>query len=467
MSEPRRIAVIDFGKTNAKLVVFDLQTQQEIEHVSTSNTVLNSGPYPHYNIEALWDFIMHSLHIFSGKHKIDAVSITTHGASAALLDANGNLALPVLDYEHDGPQSTAAGYDAVRPSFAETGSPRLPNGLNLGAQIFWQQNTSPKTFAKVRWIVTYPQYWAHKLCGMLANEVTSLGCHTDLWAFAKADYSTLVDTMGWRSLMPSLRGANERLGTLHLELAKQTGLQPQTPIYCGIHDSNASLFPHLLGQQAPFSVVSSGTWVICMAIGGKPALLDAARDTLMNVNAFGQPVPSSRFMGGREFQLLASQFGKAPTAADAEVVLSRATMLLPSVVKGCGPFPDHSMRWVYAAAFTPEQKQVCASYYLAMMTATCMNLIGAQGDIIVEGPLAENNFYLQMLSIATSRAIKLSRSGGTGTTLGAAFLASSRPPVGVYRNVTSVADGKAAIYAATWFKKVDSELRTFGVRSFP
>ena len=55
----------------------------------------------------------------------------------------GNLALPVLDYEHDGPESWRADYDAVRPPFAETGTPRLPVGLNLGAQLFWQQRRFP------------------------------------------------------------------------------------------------------------------------------------------------------------------------------------------------------------------------------------------------------------------------------------------------------------------------------------
>ena len=74
--------------------------------------------------------------------------MTTHGATCALLDAHGDLALPVLDYEHDGPDTLAAEYDAVRPPFAETGSPRLPAGLNLGAQIFWQQRRFPDAFAR-------------------------------------------------------------------------------------------------------------------------------------------------------------------------------------------------------------------------------------------------------------------------------------------------------------------------------
>jgi hypothetical protein len=32
--------------------------------------------------------------------------------------------------------------------------------------------------------------------------------------------------------------------------------------------------------------------------------LDPARDVLVNVNALGQPVPSARFMGGREYELI-------------------------------------------------------------------------------------------------------------------------------------------------------------------
>ena len=47
----RRIAVLDIGKTNAKVVVLDAQTGEEIAVVRTSNTTLKTGPYPHYDIE--------------------------------------------------------------------------------------------------------------------------------------------------------------------------------------------------------------------------------------------------------------------------------------------------------------------------------------------------------------------------------------------------------------------------------
>ena len=455
MADARFIAVIDIGKTNAKLALFDLEEQREVTRFTTANEVVKSGVYPHFNIEHLWAFIIDGLRALAGKHAVDAISITTHGACAVLLDEAGKLALPVLDYEYTGPDKTASAYDALRPDFSQTGAPRLPVGLNLGAQIYWQAKTFPKEFAQLRWIVTYAQYWAYRLSGVLANEVTSLGCHTDLWNYNAKDYSILVDEMGWRKFMPPLRRADECLGPVLADVAKITGLKSNTPIYCGIHDSNASLYPHLAAQKQPFAVVSTGTWVICMAVGGAVVALDPARDTLMNVNALGQPVPSARFMGGREYQILSTEFGDTPVEADAEHILTRQAMLLPSVVGACGPFPNHKMKWLNADGLTAAQKQIAASYYLAMMTASCLNLIKAQGDIIVEGPLAENNFYLQMLSAATGRAIKLSRDIGTGTTLGAAHLASSRTIAGVYRNFTSAADGKGEIYATAWFKEVD------------
>lgn len=68
--------------------------------------------------------------------------------------------MPVLDYEFDGPDSLADLYDQIRPDFAETFSPRLPLGLNLGAQLFWQARTFPAAFSRADRLVTDPQYWA-------------------------------------------------------------------------------------------------------------------------------------------------------------------------------------------------------------------------------------------------------------------------------------------------------------------
>ena len=195
-------------------------------------------------------------------------------------------------------------------------------------------------------ILTYPQYWAFRLSGVRANEATSLGCHTDLWNFRARDFSSLVDRMGWRELMAPVRRADESLGPILPEIAVATGLAADTPVLCGIHDSNASLLPHLIGRATPFSVVSTGTWVISMAIGDADIELDPARDTLVNVNAFGEPVPSARFMGGREFETLLGDRPAQPSDADVEAVLAEQILLTPSVQQGSGPFAGRQAEWV-------------------------------------------------------------------------------------------------------------------------
>lgn len=421
------VAVIDIGKTNAKVALVDLATLSEIALRRVANAPVRQAPYPHHDVEALWTFILDSLANLNRERRIDAISIATHGATGVLVDAAGELALPVLDYEFDGPDQLAADYDAVRPPFAETGTPRLPIGLNLGAQFFWLQKRFPADFARAAAMLMYPQYWALRLTGIAANEVTSLGCHTDLWNPWTSDYSSLVDRMGWRRLMAPVRPAKDRLGPTLPAIAQRTGLDPQTPVFCGLHDSNASLLPHLLSDAPPFSVVSTGTWVVSMAVGGKTTDLDPARDTLVNVNALGDAVPSARFMGGREFSLLTDGQPQEWIDDDVDAVLARQVQLLPSTQQGSGPFPHRAAQWVNAETLSSGQRFAAVSFYLALMTATCLELIGGDGPTTVEGPFAKNPLFIRMLAAATGRPVVASETS-TGTSIGAALLASDGAP---------------------------------------
>jgi sugar (pentulose or hexulose) kinase len=452
-----RIAVLDIGKTNAKVVVIDAKTGKEIVAVRTPNQVTTSGIYPHYDIERLWAFAVKALKTFAADPGFDAISITTHGASAVLLDAAGNLAMPALDYEHHYPDVISGAYDRLRPSFDETFSPRLSGGLNLGAQFHYQKSTFPELFANVTAIVTYPQYWAWRLSGVAANEVTSLGCHTDLWNPRTGDYSALVDTLDLRDLMAPLRSAFEALGPVLLEIANEIGLPSGAPVYCGIHDSNASLLPHLIGREPPFSVVSTGTWVINFAVGGDLDHLDPAKDVLANVDAYGRAVPSSRFMGGREFEILQRQIGSVEPG-DVRAVLSevieKGTMLLPNVASGSGPFPDNEMRWIAAESASPAELMAASSLYLALMTEACLDLIGASGPILVEGPFALNDIYTGVLASLTSSDV-IAFPGSTGTSLGAALLTGIEPAVHVAQNAPPRLPDLTA-YRSAWHRALDT-----------
>jgi len=421
------VVVFDIGKTNIKLIAFNATDGAEIWNRSCPNAPRLDGFYPHADVEAIEAFLLDSLADVGCARDgmIDAIVVTTHSNSGALL-AGELLALPVLDYEYDGLKETAEAYAELRPPFSETMSPRLPAGQNLGAQLFWQKYRFPEQFETASTFVTYPQYWAFKLCGVAATEVTSLGCHTDLWMPMHGKYSSLVASAGWGELMAPIRRADDILGRMRPNLTRRLGLRAPPSIFCGIQDSNASLLPYL-SAQTPRSVVSSGTWAIFFAIGGSLARLDETQDTLANVNVFGKPVPSARFMGGREFDILTS--GALTSASPDEImrVLDNRLMVLPSFAPGSGPFPNMQGYWsVLPETLTPGERQVIASLYLALMSNVCLDLLGASGETTIDGPFARNALFYDALATLTGRP--LSTTYGA-TAAGAARLMLPRLPV--------------------------------------
>ncbi len=160
-------------------------------------------------------------------------------------------------------------------------SPHLSRGLNLGRQIFYFERRFPAEFAagdcipdlsailrlaprRRRWRSESPRSERTPISG----------------ARMMAMLSSMVDKLGWRRLFPPMRKAWDTLGTLRARSGR--GDRPcrlDVRVICGAHDSNASLVPHLVSRREPFTVISTGTWVIIMAIGGK-GQLDPKADML-------------------------------------------------------------------------------------------------------------------------------------------------------------------------------------------
>jgi len=403
----RHVVVIDLGKTNSKVALVDTSTGEEVDVIKQATASNVESLYLCLDHEGIEAFVIDSLRTLSKSYSIDAITVTTHGATAALLDASGALALPVVDYEFSDIDNLRAEYNKLRPPFCDTGSPALPGGVNVGAQLYWQQANFAQQFANAR------------------NDITSIACHTDLYEPYQKRYSTLVNQQGWQQLMPPIKYPGTLCGPLCSSMAKKTTLPKTTQVYTGVHDSNASLVPHLIAQSAPFSVVSTGTWFVAMAIGGTATQLDETRDTLINVNARGEPVPSAKFMGGRESELLACNETVSEQAMAHFLSKEIATtMLMPSVVTGTGPYPNAKQCWIDSGSDVSDVDRACATtLYLALMTQECLIQIGANGPTFVEGPLAHEHDFIEMLAAVTERPVKLGPSS-TGTSVGAAMLIS-------------------------------------------
>ena len=250
----------------------------------------------------------------------------------------------------------------------------------------------------------------------------------------------------------------DTVGTLKPEIAARTGIAPDCRVVAGIHDSNASLLPHLLSRPQPFAVLSTGTWLIELAPGGPLDSLDPTRDCLANVDAFGRPVPSSRFMAGREFEILAGE-GAEPAAADVARVVGEAIMALPTFTPGIGPYGLSKGRWTRDPhSLSAEERTAAASLYCALVATTCLELTGAAGPVIVEGPFSRNRLFLGALAQLIARPV-IPRPDATGTTEGAALLAlgpNARPSVGVDAAAPPLCVDVSA-YARTWRERAGHE----------
>ncbi|MES3021435.1 MAG: FGGY family carbohydrate kinase [Pseudomonadota bacterium] len=414
MSERDATLVLDIGKTNVKLTLIDADGATLAEQ-RCPNTIINAGAYPQHDTERIWDWMLGTFAAFARIARVGAIVPVTHGATAALVDEHG-LVLPVLDYESKLPESSGQRYGAVRPPFAQTFSPDLPAGLNLGRQLFWLAAEFPDDFARTRHILMYPQYWAWRLSGVAASEVTSLGCHTDLWEPEAQAYSSLVGQMGWTALFPPVKAAGAVLGPLLPELAERTGLPADCKILCGIHDSNASLLRYLGGDVG--TVLSSGTWLIAASFGTALDALDEQSDMLANTNALGQPVACMRFMGGREFSVLAGAEPQLCTVAQLAKLIDDGSLALPCFSESGGPFCGRTGALTGIAPASDQEWYALATLYCVLMSDYCLDALKATGAIAVEGSFTGNPYFAPLLAALRPGQQVLVSDDASGTTCG-------------------------------------------------
>jgi L-fuculokinase len=413
-------AVLDIGKSNLKLTLIDAGGTVLGEH-RRPNRMLTDGPYPHHDVEGIWTWMLAALKAMSALARIGAIVPVTHGATAALVDDAG-LVLPVLDYESPLPQALNEAYRRVRPAFADSGSPDLPAGLNLGRQLFWQARSYPAQFARARHILTYPQYWAWRLSGVAASEVTSLGCHTDLWQPLQGLPSSLVERMDWARYFPPLQAAWTALGTLRAELAAATGLPADCKVICGIHDSNASLLRYLdmptQDGARQCTVLSTGTWVIAAVLGRTVDGLSESLDMLANVSAVGNPVACMRFMGGREFAALAGADAEACGTGEFADLIRQGTFAMPSFADAGGPFVGHAGEVLGPPPRNARERYALATMYCALLTDYCLDALKSEWSIVIEGSFAGNPHFAGLLAGLRMRQNVVVSDDESGTTCG-------------------------------------------------
>lgn len=399
--------VVDTGKTLSKVSLWSRDATMLDRRTRPNNHITVDG-IARLDVDGIGAFLLDALADMPVQD-VEYIVPVSHGAGAVAV-RDGTIAVPPLDYEHPLPLDLLAKYRDLRAPFAETGSPALPDGLNLGAQLFWLENLHPGRMVGST-LMPLPQYWAWFLSDEARTEVTSLGCHSDLWNPAQAQFSSLARNMGWDERFAPLARANEVVGTIATRVSETTGLRPHVKVLCGLHDSNAALmaargFREIADNEA--AVLSTGTWFIAMRLAHgtmDPANLPEGRDCLVNVDPFGQPVPSARFMGGREIETLIEidtrrvdiKPDQPRLLAAVGAVLENGSMVLPTLSPGNGPFPDHPGGWV-ARPDNWYERRTAACLYAALVTDVSLDLIGSRDRLLVEGRFAEAEVIVRALA---------------------------------------------------------------------
>ena len=423
-TEPTPIAVLDIGKTNLKLLVAS-DDGWPLETLSIPNTANASDPYLSHDLAGLETWFLDALAKVSQRHAIGAVIATAHGCGAVLVDGDRPV-LPMMDYDAVSPPAIDEAYRRIAPAYREVFCGIGAGAMRLAKQLLWQECAFPAEFARAKTYLTTAQFFALRLGGRAASEISQLAAQGHIWDLVRHEPSSVMRERGWAHLLPQRAPAGAVLGTVSAAVAKRTGLARSTEILCGVHDSNANLFRYKAAGMADASILSTGTWMIGFQRDLEPDKLDANGAMVLNIDVDGENVPSTLTMTGREYDLIR----KEKSAADAAVLatlpklVARRTLALPSFVGDDGLFPGaaHRGRIIGPAPETPAEWQGLAVLYAAFSANRCLDALGSSKRIIIDGGFAANlPFARALAALRPSQEISVSQSRD-GTALGAALL---------------------------------------------
>ena len=406
--------VLDIGKTNVKLyllnnnnsVVRIFKTKQKIKFYKKKIKLLDANQ--------LVDWLLKKLKIISKNYSLNKFVCTAHGCSMGFIDEKDTEIIAVTDYEYQFDKFVNE-YKKILPSFNKTYTPVLEGGLNLGQQIYFLGKQFPEVLKKTKFILTYPQYIAWKLSNIFSSEISYIGCHTHFWNHSSNKYSSITKKLEIQKKLPPMKKAWEILGKIKIN---NTFLK----ILNGIHDSNASYLYFKNSNFKNFTLISSGTWYIIFNQKTKLKKLQTNLDMLCNIDVYGNTVPTMRFMGGREFEVLIQKL-KINSISKPSITenLMKKYVIYPSFASA-GPFKKSSQSLNLIKKLRDSEKYGLVCVYISFVLHFCLNALNSSDDILLDGPITKNNTIIKILSNLRSKQKIYINLKEMGTGLGASSL---------------------------------------------
>lgn len=381
--------LFDSGKTNTKLILFD-NKGSILDSISISTPYVSLGDYSHLDSDYIKSWLLDCFEYFSSNisgSQISSLIPITHGACAAVLSKK-NLLLPIMDYESNIFEKINCEYDEFVKKLNKAISPKLPLGLNLGRQLYWQSKKYWEIWPSVTDVLTYPQYISWLLTGHKYSEISSISCHTDLWDPFKMTFSSLSVSLNFDKIFPRFNDAFSISGKISSLPFKNKHIKKSCQVYVGGHDSSVAFYGYLgLLRKRKFAIVSSGTWIVVMTNHfnkNKINLLES--QNLISNGVDKNLIYSTRFMPRNKANCL-----QIIDTCDHELDLKDFIFIFNN-------------KFFFIERYKNSLKSMnnfiaCQSIHLSLLTLQSLLNIDYFGDIVVEGSYVKDLNYLKALSL--------------------------------------------------------------------
>lgn len=419
------IAIFDVGKTNKKLFLFDEHYHIVYEKKIQFTETVDEDGYPCENVEALTAWCRDTVKELMALEQFDikAFNFSAYGASFVHIDEDGKPVAPLYNYLKLFPENLKQKfyntYGGEIPFSMITASPVLGN-LNSGMQLYWLKNNRPKVFEKINYSLHLPQYLSYLITGQPYSDITSIGCHTNLWNFPKHSYHEWVLREGIADkLAPIYSSAN-------VVEAKAFGKNFKTGI--GLHDSSSALIPFLACFTEPFILISTGTWCITLNPFNHIPLTEdeLKKDCLCYLSYKGEPVKASRLFAGNEHEVETKRLAQHFKVANDYYKTAEYDEKIVAMLTGNNP---EAKAIKFAERNLADYKNYSIAYHRLIMDIMWQQVASAklviQGDkinrIFVDGGFSKNTIYMHLLAHAFPQMEVYAASVAQATAVGAAL----------------------------------------------
>ena len=193
------IAVLDIGKTNKKILIYD-QDLKLLEEQFIRIPEIEKDQVLYDDVKGLKSWILSTFSALSSIYNIKVISTSAHGATYSLVDEEGNSVVPQVAYNTDpGEYFHRQFYERCGDAVALqklTGTPNFNLLINPAKGIYFSQLKFPNEFSKAKHLLLYAQFFGYWLTGKVCADPTYAGNHTYLWDFSANTWSDVADKLG-------------------------------------------------------------------------------------------------------------------------------------------------------------------------------------------------------------------------------------------------------------------------------